>query len=125
MSTRENAPAERGQHLLERVLEVAAVGPRPRRVVHAGEQLGDESESVVESARVWARHPGQHAELVGQLGGVGEVAVVAEREPGVANRPVDGLRVAPACSSRSSSSGRGRWRGGRRAARAGARRRPG
>ena len=78
---------EPGQHLLQRVLEVAAVGAQLVAVlVH--EQLADE-------LAVGGEHAGQHAEVVGERFGVREVAVVAEREAGVGDRAVHGLGVAP------------------------------
>ena len=100
-------PLEQRQHVAQRVLERAVVGP----VVDAcgdevpvgigteqvdnglgrearGEQLGHE-------VAVGGHHPGQHAGLLGQLGGVGEVAVVAEGEAGPAHGTEDGLGVAP------------------------------
>ena len=78
---------EARQHLLERVLEIAAVGAELVGVL-AGEQLADQ-------LAVGGEHAGQHAELVRELLGVREVAVVAEREAGVGDRAVDRLRVAP------------------------------
>ena len=69
------------------MLEVAPVGARLVAVL-ADEQLADE-------LAVGGEHAGQHAEAVRQLLGVREVAVVAERETGVGDRAVDGLRVAP------------------------------
>ena len=59
MSTNENPPARRGQHALERELEVAAVGARLRRVL-VGDELGDERGvgGGVELGRRRARSPG-------------------------------------------------------------------
>ena len=86
-------------------------------VVLACEQLADQ-------LAVGGEHAGQHAELVRELLGVREVAVVAERRN--RRRRPSGTPAArcATCSNRSWSSGRGRSRGDRRAARAGARRTP-
>ena len=75
------------QDRLERVLEVAAVGAL-LALVGAAEQLADE-------LAVGGEHARQHPQALGELDRVREVAVVAERDTGVADRPVDGLRVAP------------------------------
>ena len=53
-----------------------------------GQELGHEIAVGGDEAR-------QHAGLLGQSGGVGEVAVVAEGEPGPAHGPEHGLGIAP------------------------------
>ena len=87
------------QHLLDGVLEVTTVGARLVRV-RGRDQLGDQRGVAggVELA-LGRHHAGQHADLRGEVLGVREVAVVAEREPGVADRAVHGLRVAPRARS--------------------------
>ena len=94
--TNENPPASSGSTRSKRELEVAAVGARFGRVL-VGDELGDERGvgGGVE-AGVAGYEAGQHAEPLGELERVGEVAVVAEREAGVADRAVHRLRVAPA-----------------------------
>ena len=96
ISTNENPPRRSRQHLLQRELELAAV-----RAGLVGPLAGDRARRRARS-RWWSRSssrpaviPGQHPEAGRELGGVGEVAVVAEREAGVADRPVDRLRVLP------------------------------
>ena len=89
------ATFEAREHAFERDLEVATVGAGlggPLR----GDELGDECRvgGGVETA-VGGQHPRQHPELLREHGGVREVAVVPEREPGVADLAVDGLGVAP------------------------------
>ncbi len=86
------------EHVQQRLFEVAAVGAR-LGVVVVGDELGDERGvgGGVEARRGVGRgEAGEHAELLGELERVGEVAVVPEREAGVADRAVDGLGVAPA-----------------------------
>ena len=75
------------QDLHQRVLEIAAVGAE-LVVVLAHEQLADQ-------LAVGGEHARQHPEVVRELLGVREVAVVTEREPGVGDGAVDRLRVAP------------------------------
>ena len=79
------------QHLLQRVFEIASVGAR-LVVVLTREQLADE-------LAVGREHARQHAEPRGQLLGVREIAVVAERETGVGDRAVHRLRVAPGAAA--------------------------
>ena len=94
--TNENPPASSGSTREQRLLEVATVGARLGGVL-VGDELGDERGvgGGVE-AGVAGLQAGEHAEVLGELDGVGEVAVVAEREAGVAHRAVHRLRVAPA-----------------------------
>ena len=99
-----------GQHLGQRPLEVplvAAVLAAARRELR-GQQLSDH-------VGVAAHGAGQHAGLVGEGLGVGEVAVVAEGEAGGCRR--SGTRAGRCARSTSPwwSTGSGRWRGGRRA----------
>ena len=69
-------------------------GARP--ATHARSSSATSAESVVESKLVSSGvMPGQHPEARRELRGVGEVAVVPEREAGVADRAVDRLRVLP------------------------------
>ena len=90
------ATLELGEHTLQRLLEVATVGTFAGCVL-GGDELGHERGvgGGVETG-VTRHEAGEHAEVLGELERVGEVAVVAEREPGVTDRAVDGLRVAPA-----------------------------
>ena len=86
---------EAREHTFEGDLEVATVGAgfgRPLR----SDELRDERRvgGGVEPA-VGGEHPRQHPELLREHAGVREVAVVPEREPGVADLAVDGLGVAP------------------------------
>ena len=82
-----------GQHRRQGVGEVAAlVGQVP------GQQLGDE-------VAVGADDAGQHPGLVGQRLGVGEVAVVAERELLGGAVPVHRLGVAPRARARGAVAG--------------------
>ena len=87
ISTSENAPASRGS-TFSSACSRSRPSERSSSPYSRGEQLADE-------LAVGGEHAGQHAELGRELLGVGEVAVVAEREPGVGDRAVDGLRVAP------------------------------
>ena len=123
--TNEKPPSRRGQHALERDARGRGRRSAAPQATRAAMSSATSAESVVESRRLSAgEHARQHPELLGELRGVREVAVVPEREAGVADLAVDGLRVAPACSTRWWSSARARWRGGRRAARGCARRTP-
>ncbi len=92
------ATLELREDVTQRLFEVAAVGAR-LRVVVVREELGDErgvGGGVEARGGVGGGETGEHAELLGELERVGEVAVVPEREAGVAHRAVDRLRVAPA-----------------------------
>ncbi len=73
---------EDGEHGLERRREVLGLGER------VGQQLGHD-------VAVGGDGTGQHADLLGQHCGVGQVAVVPEREAGTPDRPVDGLGAGP------------------------------
>ncbi len=85
--------------LVDEDQRVGALEPRQHADQRAGEvglprhdlardQLGDQVAVAADGA-------GQHPGLVGQRGGVGEVAVVAEGEVHAAGLPEDRLRVAP------------------------------
>ena len=89
------AAAQLGKHLLQRELQLAAVRPGLVGPL-AGHELGDERGvgGGVE-VRLVGRHARQHPEAGRELRGVGQVAVVPEREAGVADGPVDRLRVLP------------------------------
>ena len=92
------AALELRQHVRQRPLELLAVAAGLGLVLVADE-LGDErgvGGGVEADRAVAGREAGEHAEALGEVERVGEVAVVAEREAGVADRPVDRLRVAPA-----------------------------
>ncbi len=95
------AALELRQHVGQRPLELLAVAAGLRLVLVADE-LGDErgvGGGVEADRAVAGREAREHAEALGELERVGEVAVVPEREAGVADRPVDRLRVAPAARS--------------------------
>ncbi len=92
----EREPAgETRQHALERDLEVTTVGARLGRVL-PGDELGDERRvgRGVDAGRR-RLEPGQLAEALRELDGVREVPVVTEGEPGITDRAVHRLRVAP------------------------------
>ena len=121
MKTSENAPAQLRQHLHRGGLE--------REVGMAGQQRGDQVGVVGGLRRLPARRVGLCGRLAdrrGQLGGVGQVAVVPERDPAAVRRRTGTTAGrSPRCRSRWWSSGCGRSRGGRAARRGSARRRPG
>ena len=71
-----------GEHQLQRRGEVLGLGEG----VH--QELGDD-------VAVGADRPRQHPDLLGQGAGVGQVAVVPEREAGPPHRPVDRLGARP------------------------------
>ena len=87
-STSENAPANVGSTCSSACSRLPTVGAWRVAVTHGARQLADQ-------LAVGREHPGQHAELACERFRVGEVAVVPETEPGVGDRPVDGLRIAP------------------------------
>ena len=64
-------------------------------VVDVGHGLDGGAQQLGHEVGVGRDHAGQHARLGGELGGVDQVAVVAEGEPGGADRPIDRLGVAP------------------------------
>ena len=81
---------EHREHVEESPLEVAAVAPQALAGPddRGRAQLGDH-------VRIARDRAVEHAGAGNELGGVGEVAVVAEGEAGVADRAVDRLGVAP------------------------------
>ncbi len=81
---------ELGQDLHQGPLQVAAVaaGAGAGGLHGVLDQLGHDVAVAVHRSR-------QDAGLFGERGGVGQVAVVAQHEAGVARLPVDGLGVAP------------------------------
>ena len=90
---------EAGQHLRDCELEVATIAARVGRI-GAGDQLGHQI--AVAAARVGT---GEHRQLAREGLGVGEVAVVADRESrltvgGRADRAIHRLRVAPCARTR-------------------------
>ena len=107
-------PLEHGEDLAQGVLEgvVGGVEPRTdaggdieapvavvvavgRSAVPRGGGREPQGQELGHEVAVGGDHAGEHAGLLGQGGGVGQVAVVAEGEPGPAHGPEHGLGVAP------------------------------
>src|SRR5579863_1435652 len=85
-SERERA-LEARENLQKRRLETGVIWPFDRvRRKGPGEQLSNEAAARPRETR---QHPGRLFEL----GDVGQVAVMAEREAGLTERPIDRLRV--------------------------------
>ena len=91
-STNENAPSSDGSTADQRALEVVGHLGRGRARVVGREGLAEE---LGHQVAVGGHQAGQHAGLLGQGGGVGQVAVVAEGEAGPADTAVDRLGVDP------------------------------